>query len=79
MHLFGTLGILSFIGGFGILLYLSILKIGFNELRIATRPLFHFGILMLVIGSQLFLTGFLAELIARSSPHRNNYQVEKRV
>jgi hypothetical protein len=41
-----------------------------------SRPIFYLGILSIIIGTQLFLTGFLAELVARSSPQRNNYIVE---
>ena len=46
---------------------------------ISDRPLFFFGILLLIIGSQLFLTGFLAELIVRSSEGRNRYKIRERV
>lgn len=75
MHFFGTLGILFFVIGFGILAYLSILKYFQNIVRISDRPFFFFGILILIIGSQLFLTGFLAELISRNAPHRNIYRI----
>lgn len=79
MHLFGLLGTLSFLVGFAILLYLSISKLFYAEFGIATRPLFYFGIMILIIGVQLFLAGFLAELISRNSPDRNNYQIGGRV
>lgn len=79
MHLFGSLGSLSFLIGFAILLYLSISKLFYAEFGIATRPLFYFGIMILIIGVQLFLAGFLAELISRNSPDRNSYQVGERV
>ena len=77
MHLFGSLGVLSFFIGFIILIYLSYSKIVLGEGGIATRPLFFFGILTVIIGFQLFLTGFLAELVARNAPERNNYKIEK--
>ncbi len=77
MHLFGSMGMLAFLAGFAMLAYLSYLKIFHNLYRISDRPLFFFGILLLIIGSQLFLTGFLAELVSRNSPNRNNYSVEK--
>lgn len=77
MHLFGTLGVLSFMIGLGILIYLSIAKIMYSEYGIATRPLFFFGILALIIGSQLFVTGFLAELLVRNSAVRNQYQIDE--
>jgi len=75
MHFFGTLGILFFLVGFGILTYLSVLKYSQNIFRISDRPVFFFGILTLIVGAQLFLTGFLAELISRSGPHRNRYRI----
>ncbi len=79
MHLFGTLGVLSFFIGFIILTYLSIAKTIYNEYGIADRPLFYFGILALIVGSQLFLTGFLAEMINRNSAIRNVYLIEKKI
>ncbi|MEO6039064.1 MAG: glycosyltransferase family 2 protein [Saprospiraceae bacterium] len=79
MHLFGTLGVLFFFIGFGILVYLSIAKTIYKEYGIADRPLFFFGILALVVGSQLFLTGFLAEMINRNSTIRNVYLIEKEI
>ncbi len=77
MHLFGGLGLLSFIIGFFILLYLTTCKIIYSQYGIATRPLFFFGILAIILGTQLFIGGFLAELISRSSSDRNHYLVEK--
>ena len=79
MHLFGTLGVLFFFIGFGILAYLSVAKMIYNEYGIADRPLFYFGILALIVGSQLFLTGFLAEMINRNSAIRNVYLIEKEI
>ena len=77
MHFFGTLGVLSFMIGFGFLAYLSWAKLVYREYGIADRPLFYFGILALIIGTQLFLTGFLAEIVNRNSASRNEYLVEK--
>ena len=79
MHFFGSLGTLFFVAGFGILIYLTVMKIMYAEYGIADRPLFFFGILLLIVGSQLFLTGFLAELISRNDPKRNDYQIEKMI
>lgn len=79
MHLFGTLGGLSFLAGFVILIYLSFAKLYFEEYGIAERPLFFFGILSVIMGTQLFLAGFLAEMISRNSPNRNQYVIEKRL
>lgn len=78
MHFFGSMGVLSFFIGFIILVYLSIAKLIYNEYGIADRPLFYFGILVLIIGTQLFVTGFLAELLMRNSPERNQYLIEGR-
>jgi glycosyltransferase involved in cell wall biosynthesis len=79
MHFFGTLGLISFMLGFAILAYLTFAKTVYQEYGIADRPLFFFGILALVIGTQLFLTGFLAEMINRNSPIRNSYLIEKEI
>mgnify|MGYP006266985751 CR=1 FL=1 len=79
MHLFGTLGSLFFLLGFIILLYLTIAKLLYQEYGIADRPLFYFGILTLIVGSQFFLTGFLAELITRQAPERNHYLIAERL
>jgi glycosyltransferase involved in cell wall biosynthesis len=79
MHFFGMLGVMFFLAGFAILFYLSIAKLLYREYGIADRPLFYFGILALIVGSQLFLTGFLAEMINRNSAIRNQYLVEKEI
>jgi len=79
MHFFGTLGVLFFLVGFGILTYLSVLKIFQDIVKISDRPVFFFGIVTLIIGSQLFLTGFLAEMIARNAPHRNRYRIAETI
>lgn len=79
MHFFGTLGVISFLIGFGILTYLTLAKTVYSEWGIADRPLFYFGILALIIGTQLFLTGFLAEMINRNSTIRNSYLIEKEI
>jgi glycosyltransferase involved in cell wall biosynthesis len=79
MHFFGTLGLLSFFIGFGILTYLSVAKTFYRTYGIADRPLFFFGILALIVGTQLFLTGFLAEMLNRNSPIRNVYLIEKEI
>jgi glycosyltransferase involved in cell wall biosynthesis len=77
MHFFGLLGTLFFMAGFFVLLWLSFEKLFQKEYGIADRPLFYFGILMLIVGTQLFVTGFLAELLVRNSSTRNMYVIEK--
>lgn len=79
MHLFGSIGTLFFFVGFIILLYLSIEKIVYNIGGIAERPLFYLGILTAIIGAQLFLTGFLAELIVRNSSQRDYYLIAEQI
>ena len=76
MHFMGALGILSFFIGFLIITYLSMAKIFWEGYGMTERPLFYFGLLALVMGTQLFVGGFLAELIARNSEQRNAYLIE---
>jgi glycosyltransferase involved in cell wall biosynthesis len=77
MHLFGMLGVVSFLLGFVILVYLSIVKLAYQTYGITDRPLFYLGILAFITGTQLFVTGFLAELITRNATDRNVYLIEK--
>lgn len=77
MHFFGALGLFFLFIGFVILFYLTYEKIYLGSPGIATRPLFFFGILTFIVGTQLFVTGFLAELILRSSVERNQYQIHE--
>ena len=79
MHFFGASGTILLAFGFLILIYLTIMKVIYAQYGIADRPLFYFGILLLIVGSQLFLTGFLAEMITRSSMHTDIYQIEETI
>lgn len=76
MHFFGLWGTLAFGLGFSIFIYLTISKFFFDQTGLTQRPLFFFTMLAMIIGTQLFLAGFIGELIARNSPERNNYLVE---
>ena len=76
MHFFGTLGSFSFFLGFIILVYLSVAKIFFQQYHMTERPLFYLGLLTIIFGTQMFVTGFLAELVSRSSQERNDYLIE---
>lgn len=78
MHFFGLWGSLFFFFGFVILSYLTISKFFFDQTGLTQRPLFFVAILVMIIGSQLFLAGFIGELIARNAPERNNYLVEEK-
>jgi glycosyltransferase involved in cell wall biosynthesis len=83
MHLFGLLGSIMFFLGFFFAMYLGISKLYFvyNNLsarQLTDRPSFYISLTCMVIGTQLFLAGFMSELISRSSPDRNKYIVEKK-
>jgi glycosyltransferase involved in cell wall biosynthesis len=77
MHFFGVLGTIITIFGTLILTYLSIEKIFFQAPNIDDRPIFYLGILLIIVGVQLFIAGFLAELISRNASDRNIYKIEK--
>ncbi|HWK58687.1 MAG TPA: glycosyltransferase family 2 protein [Parapedobacter sp.] len=82
MHFFGTMGVLSFVAGFIIAIWLVVEKLvsiaNQSPYRNVTeQPLFFFALIAIVIGTQLFLTGFIAELVSRNGVDRNNYQIEK--
>ncbi len=79
MHFFGTLGSFSFFAGFGILIYLSIAKIFWAQYAMTERPLFFLGLLAIIFGSQLFLTGLLADLVSRTSQDRNKYHIDEKI
>lgn len=78
MHFFGLWGSFAFFLGFMIFLYLTITKFFFDHTGLTQRPLFFFAIMLMIIGSQFFLAGFIGELIARSSADRNSYLIEKK-
>lgn len=78
MHFFGLWGSLVFFLGMVIWIYLFVAKILFQQYNMTDRPLFFVGIISIVIGVQLFLAGFLGELIARNSSIRNHYLVDER-
>ena len=79
MHFFGAIGTLLFIIGFGFAFYLGIDKLFIDKTSrlIADRTEFYFSIVAMIIGSQFFLAGFLAELVGRNSSTRNQYLIEK--
>jgi hypothetical protein len=79
MHLFGALGTLMFIIGFGLTFYLGIDKLFIHKTGrlLADRTEFFLALISMVMGVQFFLAGFIAELIGRNSSTRNHYLVEK--
>ena len=78
MHLFGLLGIISFVIGFMIAIYLTYAKFVLSQFNMTDRPLFYLGILCMIIGSQLFLSGFLGELIIRNKTINNNNRISEK-
>lgn len=79
MHFFGLWGTIFFGIGFILTLYLMVSKIVDPEFALTNRPTFFLALTLLLIGSQLFLAGFTGELIARNSPERNYYLIEKKI
>ena len=77
MHLFGSLGTLLFLIGFSIAGVLAYDKFFLAEYKMTTRPLFYFGLLAMIMGTQLFVAGFLGELMSRNAQDRNHYLIEK--
>ena len=78
MHFFGLWGSLFFMLGLGISIYLIISKIIDSNFALTNRPGFYLALTFVIIGMQLFLAGFIGELISRNSPNRNSYLVEKK-
>jgi glycosyltransferase involved in cell wall biosynthesis len=84
MHLFGSLGTLMFLMGFIMAGYLGVRKLIFiyHHLRaplVTDSPFFFIALTVMIIGSFLFLTGFLGELVNRNSPERNSYLIRDKV
>ncbi len=84
MHLFGTLGTLMFIVGFLSTAWLGAKKIyfisnGIPADLVTKSPYFYLALTSMIIGTQLFIAGFLGELISRNSSDRNNYQIAEKI
>lgn len=84
MHFFGLLGSLMFILGFIAVVIVGVGKLFYMYLGIPARlvtdsPYFFLALTSMIIGTQLFLAGFLGELITRNAPERNNYQIEETI
>ena len=84
MHFFGLLGSLMFIIGF-----IAVMVVGFGKLYdmahgnpyilVTDSPYFYLALTMMILGTMLFLTGFLGELIARNAPGRNHYEIKEEI
>lgn len=84
MHFFGSLGVLSFFLGIIMTIYIMVEKkvLIWNNLpyRNSTdQPLFYLALVAIIVGSQMFLAGFVAELVGRNAPERNQYLIEKKI
>jgi glycosyltransferase involved in cell wall biosynthesis len=84
MHFFGLWGSVMFFIGFTALIYVLVLKfisIYSGDLRplVANSPFFYISLTAMILGTQLFLAGFLGELISRNSSTRNKYIIEKEI
>ena len=79
MHFFGLWGTICFLLGFVGSIYLIIQKLINLQYAITNRPVFFISLVFMIIGAQLFLAGFIGELIARNAPERNVYLVEERL
>ena len=84
MHFFGSLGTFMFAIGFISSMWIGIQKIyflmnGIQANLVTNSPYFYIALTTMIIGTQLFLTGFVAELVSRSSNDRNNYQIESKI
>lgn len=80
MHFFGLYGTLCFFLGFVSSAYLIIEKMIYgNNFALTNKPIFYIALTAMIIGMQLFLTGFIAELVSRNSTDRNKYLIEKKL
>ncbi len=79
MHFFGLYGMLCFAIGFISIITLIIAKLIETDFSLTNRPAFYIALTTIVVGMQLFLAGFVAELVARNAPERNSYLIEKRI
>ena len=78
MHFFGLWGSIFFITGIGIAIYLIISKFLDPSFTLTNRPGFYLALTTAIIGVQLFLAGFIGELISRNAPGRNSYLIESK-
>lgn len=84
MHLFGLLGTLMFLLGFVAVVIVGAVKLynmhhGNHYTLVTNSPYFYLALTMMILGSQLFLAGFLGEMIAKNSPSRNQYEIEEEI
>src|SRR3546814_13588447 len=81
MHFFGTLGVLAFFFGFVVAIWLIVDKLisissGLAYRNVTDQPLFFLALVAIVVGVQLFMKGFLAEMLSRPASARSRYHIE---
>lgn len=84
MHLFGVIGTLVFLAGFFAALWVGISKLSavahnLAAPKVTESPYFYLALTAMIIGTQLFLAGFISELVSRNSAERNKYLVDKTI
>ena len=85
MHFFGLLGVINFFIGFVMAMWIigeKMMHVYYWHDRaplVTSSPLFYVGMLAMIIGTQLFLAGFIGELVSRSNPERNQYDVKQTI
>ena len=82
MHFFGLLGSLMFILGFIAVVIVGAVKLwnmhhGNSYILVTDSPYFYLALVLMILGSQLFLAGFVGELVVRNSPERNDYEIDE--
>lgn len=82
MHFFGLLGVLNFLVGLFMACWIIVEKLIYviQDKRaplVADSPIFYIGLVAMIIGTQLFLAGFIGELVSRSNPERNSYNIKE--
>jgi len=79
MHFFGLYGTICFMAGLAMSIYLLFEKIIDRQFALTNRPAFYIALVVMIIGMQLFLAGFIAELISRNSAVRNEYLIADKI
>jgi hypothetical protein len=84
MHFFGLLGSLMFILGFISVIAVGAIKLynlshGNHYILVTDSPYFYISLVLMILGTQLFLAGFVGELVARNSSNRNHYEISQTI
>ena len=79
MHFFGLYGTIFFLIGLGMSIYLIIAKFTAIDFSLTNRPAFYIALTTMILGMQLFLAGFVAELVSRNAADRNHYLIESKL